>query len=287
MTKAPPLWTSADIGEYYDKCFEVFTHEDLTKFNYHYGLVGEDKISWPHPEPLDHARHQLVHGLDLRPGMRVLDAGCGMGINSFDLAEETGAYMVGLTNAGTVLPMLKEKAKQRDVDHLCEFHHGDFNDLQYPDCYFDAVLNHESFCHVHEKEDYLRGIYRVLKPGGRWQSIDFAAKTDDFDEAQQKIADRLVYRWRLASLASGREILRCMESAGFVNCIVEDKSPEQWPYLRDLNAYLASALFINAERAGYQQDYMDLVDASFAWEEGLKMDAFAYLFLSGMRPHEQ
>ena len=59
------------------------------------------------------------------------------------LARDYGVQDVGLTNCESHVALA---AEQRGVDHLVEFHYGDFMDMPFPDGSFDAVLNHETYC---------------------------------------------------------------------------------------------------------------------------------------------
>jgi 2-polyprenyl-3-methyl-5-hydroxy-6-metoxy-1,4-benzoquinol methylase len=107
----------------------------------------------------------------VRPGGRVLDAGCGGGGMPLSLAEET-ARVVGIDlvdrfrDAGTRL------ADEKGLRNL-EFLQADGLSLPFAAGSFDAVLSHAVIEHVADAERYLVQCRRVLKPGG-WMYLSTA-----------------------------------------------------------------------------------------------------------------
>ncbi len=106
--------------------------------------------------------------LDLRPGDRVLDAGCGEGRHCFG-ALERGARVVGLdfdrqplTTAAAPL-----RARAREKDSLGAMLQGNTLMLPFADATFDKVICSEVMEHVHDYRQAARELARVTKPGGR------------------------------------------------------------------------------------------------------------------------
>ena len=279
-------WSNENVEVYYDNIVKVFESGDNDLLIAHFGLVGEDGLSFPHLEPLHNSLRVLVQGLDLKPGMRILDAGCGLGGDAFTLAQETGVSVVGLTIAPSHIPNLEKTAKKRNLDHLCEFHLGDFNDPPFPDCHFDAVIQHESFCHVHDREPFLRGIRRILKPGGRWQMLDYAATADHLSEEHQELVDRTCKLGRIPPMVPVWDMLRFLKNAGFVDCIVIDQNASFVPYARDIAAALKEWLFHFHFSGRYTPEHVQTIDGIIFFEKGVAKGAIEYVFLSGRRPYE-
>jgi len=106
--------------------------------------------------------------LDVRPGHRLLDAGCGEGRHCFG-ALERGARVVGLDLDIEALradvPRLRRRARELG---LCgEMVHGDTFHLPFADGTFDRVICSEVMEHVHDYRGAARELARVLRPGGR------------------------------------------------------------------------------------------------------------------------
>jgi len=104
--------------------------------------------------------------LDLRPGMRVLEAGCGLGDDAFRIAERIipGGKVIGLDASAAMI----EKARRRALTAQLpvEFLTGDVKDLPFPDhsfarCRIDRVLQH-----IREPQEAIADLVRVLEPGG-------------------------------------------------------------------------------------------------------------------------
>ncbi|MCB9720808.1 MAG: class I SAM-dependent methyltransferase [Candidatus Omnitrophica bacterium] len=101
----------------------------------------------------------------IKPDMKVLELGCGVGYFTEYLAQ-TNAYIV----ANDISPDLLDVAKSRVVATNVEFKVENAYDLTYSDDTFDSVVG-SSVVHHLELEDAVKECFRVLKPGG---SIYFA-----------------------------------------------------------------------------------------------------------------
>ena len=161
---------ASSLSEYYSALTDLAVNHPADLLAIHYGLWGPDTKS--DEEALLRANQTLVRGCNLGPGQQVLDAGCGVGGMAIWLAKEYDVHVIGLTNCEPHVGLAMEQAEQRGVGHLVEFRYGDFMEMPFPNAWFDAVLNHETYCYAPDKLTYLQGVQRVLKPGGRWQAVD-------------------------------------------------------------------------------------------------------------------
>lgn len=112
---------------------------------------------------LNSAAYLLPH---LKPGMKVLDIGCGPGTITVDLAGHVpGGHVTGLERVGDVLVQARALAKEKGVANV-DFVEGDANALQYADDTFDVVLCHQVLQHVKDPVGILAEMRRVTKTGG-------------------------------------------------------------------------------------------------------------------------
>ncbi len=106
--------------------------------------------------------------LDVRPGDRLLDAGCGEGRHCFG-ALERGASVVGLDLDLPSLRMARGALADRaaELDRGGSVLQGNAFALPFEDGTFDKVICAEVMEHVHDYRGAVRELARVLRPGGR------------------------------------------------------------------------------------------------------------------------
>ena len=110
----------------------------------------------------------VARKLDLQPGMRLLDVGCGWGAMTIHAARHYGASVVGVTLSEPQRRYATEQAKLAGVSDLVEFRLQDFRDIQ--DGPFDAISSIGMSEHVGRRSlpNYSQIIFDLLKPGGRF-----------------------------------------------------------------------------------------------------------------------
>ncbi len=110
--------------------------------------------------------------LDLRPGMTVLDLGCGEGRHAFE-AYRRGAHVVavdwGVDEVTTTRRWLGAIADAGEAPRGARYEvvRGDLTALPVPDASVDRVMASEVLEHIPDDAAALAEIARVLKPGGR------------------------------------------------------------------------------------------------------------------------
>ena len=111
--------------------------------------------------------------LDLRPGMTVLDLGCGEGRHAFE-AYRRGASVValdwGVSEVETTkrwLGAIAEAGEAAGGLPRYEVVRGDLLALPFPDASVDRVMASEVLEHIPDDVTAMAEISRVLKPGGR------------------------------------------------------------------------------------------------------------------------
>ena len=106
--------------------------------------------------------------LDVRPGQRLLDAGCGEGRHCFG-ALERGAQVVGLDLDRDSLRLPRRRLAKRggELGRLGAMLQGNTFALPFADASFDRVICAEVMEHVHDYPAAARELARVTKPGGR------------------------------------------------------------------------------------------------------------------------
>ena len=103
----------------------------------------------------------------IRPGIRVLDVGCGPGSISVGLAEAVGpgGELHGIDVAPLQVEMSARAARDRGLDNA-KFRVSDVSDMPLEDGYFDLVHCSDVLAFVPDAGGALKEIKRVLKSGG-------------------------------------------------------------------------------------------------------------------------
>ncbi|MBT2405361.1 MULTISPECIES: methyltransferase domain-containing protein [unclassified Streptomyces] len=117
---------------------------------------------------------------ELRPGMSVLDVGCGPGTITADLAKlvAPGGRVTAVDASRDVVEQARAHAAERGLTEV-EFATADVHALDFPDDSFDVVHAHQVLQHVGDPVQALREMRRVCRPGGivAARDADYAAMT--------------------------------------------------------------------------------------------------------------
>jgi cyclopropane-fatty-acyl-phospholipid synthase len=153
---------------------------------HHYDLGNDFYAAWLDPgmtyssaifaepisadEPLEAAQarknHHLLDRLDLKPGQRLLEIGCGWGGLAEVAARDYGVHVTGLTLSVEQKAFAEARLARAGLADLTEIRLADYRDAEGR---FDAVASVEMVEAVGEAywPAYLRSIARMLAPGGR------------------------------------------------------------------------------------------------------------------------
>ena len=161
----------------------------------------------------DSARRELISGANIEPSHRVLDIGCGTGTLVVKLKRQYGAAeVVGLDPDPKALRRARIKAVRAAVS--VQLDQGFANELPYKRESFDRIFSSFMFHHLNmpERENMLREVLRILKPGGSFHFVDFIV-----DDASHGFFDRLFRSHAQMKDNSDEQIRDLMSHTGFKN----------------------------------------------------------------------
>lgn len=142
--------------------------------------------------------------LPREPGTRILDLGCGTGLELefyFRLAPE--ARVTGIDLSARMLEALERKFPGKDLTLI----RGSYFDVPLGENAFDAAVSVESLHHFTkaEKLSLYKKLYTALKDGGSFLLTDYFADTDEQEQyfrrellrmkAEQGLGDREFYHY--------------------------------------------------------------------------------------------
>lgn len=109
---------------------------------------------------------ELVSGLGIKPGMKVLDLGCGDGTTAIPEAR-LGAEVLGVDIASNLVAAGNERVKEENVPN-CTFQEGDGTNLvDLRDDQFDLLVTVFGVMFAPKPYDVAKEMVRVTKSGGR------------------------------------------------------------------------------------------------------------------------
>lgn len=160
----------------------------------------------------------------LRPGLDLLDVGCGPGTITLDLARRVHPGMVVGMDASP--QVVAEAGRRRDADDPgatnVRFLVGDVYELDFADGSFDVVHAHQVLQHLSDPVRALRSMGRVLRRGGT-----VGVRDSDYAGFVWAPADPRLDRWlelyhqitrrNGVEADAGRFLLGWVQEAGFVD----------------------------------------------------------------------
>jgi len=151
------------VNGYYDGATELYEFAWARSFHFSRFYKGESFAA-----SLARHEHYLAAKMNLRPGMRVLDVGCGVGGPAREIARFAEVNIVGLNNNEFQVRRARQYTKEADLENQISFVTGDFMKLAdyFGENSFDAVYAVEATVHAPTWEGVYGEIMKVLKPGG-------------------------------------------------------------------------------------------------------------------------
>lgn len=107
-------------------------------------------------------------------GRRVIEIGCGLGIDSIKFAK-AGARLTCVDLSETSVQCTRKLLQQRGF--AADVHLGNIERLDFPDGSFDVAYAYGVLQHVADQGKAISEIYRVLKPGGEALVVLYHARS--------------------------------------------------------------------------------------------------------------
>jgi sterol 24-C-methyltransferase len=165
--------------------YQVMIHNfyDLVTDFYEYGWGESFHFAPRHSkesfdQSIARSEQYVALRLGLKPGMKVIDCGCGVGGPMREIARFSGAEVIGVNISDYQIDRANKLSAKYGVDN-CKAIKGDFMDLPFKE-EFDAGYAIEATCHAPDKVKCYRSIFNTLKPGAMYCTYEWCM-TDKYD----------------------------------------------------------------------------------------------------------
>jgi SAM-dependent methyltransferase len=169
----------------------------------------------------------LNSAMDIKPGMNVLDLGCGRASSSIFLAREYGVT-VWATDLWFSPSENLQRIRDAGVEQKAFPIHSDARTLPFATEFFDAIVSIDAFPYFGTDDHYLSYLARFVKPGGP-VAIALAGFVDEIGtDVPAHLAEWLAAEPALRSMHSAPWWRRHWEQSGIVDVQLADAMPDGW-----------------------------------------------------------
>lgn len=200
-------------------------------------VYGEDFVS---PGGKEFAR-EMITRLELEPGTKVLDVGCGLGGSAFVMAGEFGIEVDGIDLSKNMLALARRKLEANGLSDAVCLIWGDCLELDCADSY-DAIFSRDVFLHIADKARLFAVLNTALRPGGKLLFTDYCCSPQPWGAEFQVYVEDRGY-----TLHTVEEYAGLISGAGFERVVGEDITDR---FIEILHADIARIEQLGMDQAG-------------------------------------
>ena len=257
----------------------------------HFGYY-QPNSTWPFPltAALRRMEDYLFNSMKLQPGARVLEAGCGVGLNAVHFASK-GVEVYGIDVVKNHVRWAQQRVNDRGFSQSVTVRLMDYHHLELPDRSFDGVYTIEAFCHATDPEKALAEFFRVLRPGGSISLFEYHRLKPDTTAEEvpsdcKKSLEQLTRNMSAPAWEMFQDgVLQSMlERQGFQDVVAEDLSENIKPMLI-LFYILAYIPFLIIRFLGLEAWFSN-TQAGFWGLQLQQLGLFKYIAVTAKKPSE-
>src|SRR5215831_15357238 len=111
--------------------------------------------------------------LEIEQGGHILDIGCGIGDQAFEMAKRVGnsGKVIGTDLSETMIQVSKQRHSASGLQLTFEI--ADASEQPFPDKTFDRIRIERVLMYIHDLNKAFKEYYRLLRPGGKLLVFDF------------------------------------------------------------------------------------------------------------------
>ncbi|XP_023814860.1 phosphoethanolamine N-methyltransferase isoform X1 [Oryzias latipes] len=203
---------------------------------------------------------EFVDLLNLKPGQKVLDVGCGIGGGDFYMAKTFGVEVLGLDLSDNMVEIAAERALTEKLPTV-QFEVADATKRTFPEGSFDVVYSRDTILHIDDKLALFRRFHSWLKPGGQLLISDYCCGEKPWSQAFESYVKQRGY-----ILYTPAQYGKFIQEAGFCEVRAEDRTSQ---FIQVIKDELKKAEAIKEEfiQEFSEEDYLAVVNG---WKEKLE-----------------
>ncbi len=227
-----PFKSRKDIEHHYDvggekgeKLYDIFLDKKHRQYSCAYWKDVNESLEQAQQNKLNH----IITKLNIKPGQKILDIGCGWGGMTFEIAKQKNCEVVGISLSKNQIQYCKKKAKELNLDNQVKFELVDYRELKGS---FDRIVSVGMFEHVGIKfyKTFFRQVNNLLNRDG----IALLHTIGSIDKPQPGSPFITKYIFPGGVVPSYSQIIKPLEKTGLIVSDVEtlirhyDKTLESW-----------------------------------------------------------
>ena len=165
-----PGRSKSNVQHHYDvggvkgeKLYDIFLDKNFRQYSCAYWKANTKTLEEAQQNKIEH----IIKKLDLKPGQRVLDVGCGWGGLAFEIAKKSGCEVLGISLSSNQIKYAQNKAKELNLDNQVKFEIMDYRNVTGE---FDRIVSVGSLEHIGRKfyKVFFKKMNKVMKDDGKF-----------------------------------------------------------------------------------------------------------------------
>ena len=147
-----------DIGE---DLYDLFLDKKHRQYSCAYFTKENESLEDAQQNKINH----IIKKLNLKPGQKVLDIGCGWGGMAFEIARKSQCEVTGISLSENQINYCKKKSKELNMDNQVHFELCDYRSVKDK---FDRIVSVGAFEHFGKKfyKTFFKKIKSIMKEDG-------------------------------------------------------------------------------------------------------------------------
>ncbi|KAJ3587507.1 hypothetical protein NHX12_011104 [Muraenolepis orangiensis] len=203
---------------------------------------------------------EFVDLLNLKPGQKVLDVGCGIGGGNFYMAKTFGVEVLGLDLSENMVEIAMERAIDEQLP-MVHFEVADATRRSFEEESFDIIYSRDTILHIDDKLALFKRFHSWLRPGGQLLISDYCCGEKPWTPSFQDYVQQRGY-----VLYTPQQYGKFIEEAGFCSVRAEDRTAQ---FTQVIQTELERAEAFKGEfiKEFSEEDYLAIVNG---WSDKLQ-----------------